>query len=173
MKKITKFTSDFGRNKCLETDASTGIGVGGWTSDGDSFQHRWDQSCIDKVINADIYWKETAGVCIAILLFGKKWFNENVLIHCDNQGAVFSIAKKSCKFHRDDVQQLIRTIFNNANKNKAWFRIEHIPGELNFTADALSRFYENKWRQDCQVAMNPQPTNCISCIELIARLCFN
>ena len=158
------------------TDASTGIGMGGWSKNGDWFRYRWceysDHSVFKNPRKPDIYWKEMCAITTAALMWSKKWTGKSVTFWCDNEACVHSLIKKKCKFERGDVMSLIRIICNSANKNNFHFWINHISGKENETADALSRFMTNKFHSDCGVVMNSEPSDCKSAMNLIVKTCL-
>ena len=159
------------------TDASTGIGMGGWSKNGDWFRYRWsdfqNQQIFRNPKNPDIYWKEMCAICTAVLVWCPLWTGKSITFWCDNQGCVDSLIKKKCQFKREDVMTLIRIITNCANKYKFHFWINHIQGKENRTADALSRFMTQKFDSDCNVRMNEKPSDCHEAMKLIVKSCFN
>ena len=145
------------------TDASTGDGMGGWSGDGQWYRYHWPLSSNDifrDPSHPDIYWKEMCAVATACVIWGEEWTGKSVLFRCDNEACVYSLNKKSCSLKRPDVMALIRIIADCVNRFKFIPYIIHIPGKLNLTADALSRFDEKKFHNDTNgVPMLPRPTS--------------
>ena len=136
----------------IYTDASTGIGMGGWSRNGDWFRFRWtDHERVELFADPkspDIYWKEMAAVATAALLWGHKWSGKAVTFWIDNEACVWSLVKRRCDFARGDVMELIRIFASCANRFKFQPYFLHIAGKDNLTADALSRFDLRKFQDD-------------------------
>ncbi|NRA57493.1 MAG: hypothetical protein HRU13_05175 [Phycisphaerales bacterium] len=137
------------------TDASTGDGMGGWTTgQGDWFRTRWsDHSRTDIFAPStgkapDIFWKEMCGVVSAALIWGTQWKGKTVTFHCDNMSTVWSLIKRSCDHKRRDIMLMIRVLMNAANEFEFCPYFVHIKGKDNITADALSRFMDKKFWHD-------------------------
>ncbi len=161
------------------TDASTGIGMGGWNREGNWFRFRWTDHPNKKLFrdpkHPDIFWKEMCAIATACLLWGQKWKSKAVTFWCDNEACVYSAAKGGCSFERPDVQALIRIIAACANtyEFKPFVHV-HIKGKDNLTADALSRFDLKKFHSDIQNArMDSIATDCAPALDLILSKCFN
>ena len=139
------------------TDASTGLGMGGWSpTSGDWFRFKWSQSQRTDIFSPetgkapDIFWKELCGVVTAALLWGHQWQGKTVTFQCDNMSTVWTIIKKSCTLKRPDIMHLVRILMDTANAHGFHPFIVHIKGEDNITADALSRFMARKFWEDTE-----------------------
>ena len=159
------------------TDASTGIGMGGWNRDGNWFRFRWtDHPRKDLFKNPkkpDIFWKEMCAIATACTIWGGNWSGKSVTFWCDNEACVYSMAKKKCGFERGDVMELIRWICHLANRFNFHPYFIHIRGKDNLTADALSRFDIDKFKSDINgITMDAAPTNCTSALDQIVAMCF-
>ena len=134
------------------TDASTDIGMGGWNNTGQWFQYRWDSLTTSSAFSTpsypDIYWKEMCAIATACEMWGEQWKGRTVTFWCDNEACVHSIIKRSCTLKRADVMVLIRIIADLANRHHFIPYIVHIPGKLNLTADALSRYLPKLFHDD-------------------------
>ncbi len=71
------------------TDASTGIGMGGWNRNGNWFRYRWTDHPAKQFFKnpkfPDIYWKEMCAIATACLIWGKNWNGESVTFWSDNE----------------------------------------------------------------------------------------
>ncbi len=146
------------------TDASTGIGMGGWNRNGNWFRYRWTDHPNKQLFAnpkiPDIYWKEMCAIATSCLIWGGNWGGKSVTFWCDNESCVFSMIKRKCEFRREDVMMLIRIICDCANHYQFHPYFIHIRGKDNMTADALSRFDLNKFKSDIgDVMMDSDPTN--------------
>ena len=159
------------------TDASTGIGMGGWNRNGNWFQYRWSDYPIKQVFSnpkkPDIYWKEMCAIATACLIWGYKWSGKSVTFWCDNESCVYSMIKRRCDFKREDVMVLIRIIAQCANHYNFSPYFIHIRGKDNMTADALSRFDIDCFKSDIMnVMMDQCPTECSNALNIIINKCF-
>ena len=148
-------TPRYGGDIHVLTDASTGDGMGGWTTGkGDWFRTRWsDNSRTDVFAPStgkapDIFWKEMCGVVSAALIWGPQWRDKTVTFHCDNMSTVWSLIKRSCDQKRRDIMLMVRVLMNAANEFGFCPYFVHIKGKDNITADALSRFMDKKFWHD-------------------------
>ncbi len=159
------------------TDASTGIGMGGWNHNGNWFRYRWTdhprKSLFANPKFPDIYWKEMCAIATSCMIWSKNWNGKSVTFWCDNDACVHSLAKRKCDFNRNDVMDLIRIIANLANKHNFQPYFIHIRGKDNLTADALSRFDLDKFKSDiCGIAMDNDETPCEIALDSIIDCCF-
>ena len=93
----------------------------------------------------DIEWKELAAIVVAIMTFKQQLRNKHILVWTDNDPVKWMLIKWRAKLDRPDLQGMIRFLAGlciEYNINPWW---EHIEGENNCTADALSRFKDNPW----------------------------
>ena len=137
------------------TDASTGDGMGGWSkTSGHWFRCRWSDHPRADIFSPpkgkapDIFWKEMCGVVSAALIWGHEWTGKAVTFHCDNMSSVWTLIKKSCSHDRKDIMHMVRIFLTVANEHGFYPYIVHIKGKENVTADALSRFMEQKFWTD-------------------------
>ena len=137
------------------TDASTGLGMGGWSkTSGQWFRYKWSDSPRKDIFSPasgkapDIFWKELCGVVTAALLWGHQWKGKTVTFQCDNMSTVWTIIKKSCTTRRPDIMHMVRILMDTANTYGFHPYIIHIKGEDNTTADALSRFMMRMFWED-------------------------
>ena len=128
----------------IYTDASSTIGVGGWTC-GHYFQLLWHMTNLMYVDayrgTLDIQFLELMGAVVAAELFGPQLQYKAVCFWIDNTGAVGDIKSKAPKLWRHDLQYLIRRLAYCAIKYKFMFYVNEIEGDRNGLADALSRNY--------------------------------
>ena len=115
-------------------------GIGGYNCFGNYFQYYFDVKKLFKNKKPDINWFEMAAVVVALSIWGSKYRLSSVQIWCDNAPVVGQISKRSAPFRREDLMFLIRELCLNSINTEYHFFIEHIKGEKNKTADALSRF---------------------------------
>ena len=111
-----------------------------------------------------------AAVVVALSIWGKQYHLNSVQIWCDNAPTVGQISKRSTPFQREDLMSLIRLLCKNSIEGEYHFYIEHIKGETNKTADALSRFMNDpfQWLSDqARSKIDNEPTPCSDVIQQI------
>ncbi len=114
------------------TDASGGFGCGAiW--DSRWFQYTWPPAFEGKAIAI----QELLPIVMACMIWGPWWKDSMVLVHCDNQATVCVV---NSGYSRDkDMMHLMRCLFFIRAFWGIHVRAQHIPGEQNVVADAISR----------------------------------
>ena len=125
------------------TDASLTIGVGGIASTGDYFQNKWSDIDLTEPAKRDIQWRELCGVFMAIHALQDKLDRKWIHVFTDNDSVKWMLIKMRSRLSRPDLQILINKICEILLKRRIELWIDHIPGEDNVCADALSRFFDN------------------------------
>ena len=115
------------------TDASGSIGAGGFWQPQRCFQLKWPGSWNE----TDIVVKELVPVVIAAALWGRRWYRAHVCFHIDNEAVVRIIQRQSGR--SSIIQHLLRCFYFYSALFQFSYSAEHIRGELNTAADALSR----------------------------------
>jgi hypothetical protein len=138
----------------LFTDASR-FGYGGFFQ-GKWFAARWPDS-LQIVFNIDISMTfcELYPIVVAAIVWGREWRGKRILFHCDNSGTVHAINKSRSK--SSPVMSLMRRLVLVAAKFNFAYSSEHVPGVYNDTADTLSRFQMDRFRELALTAAS-QPT---------------
>ena len=134
---------------CL-TDVRAGLG--GYHSDGERFQIeiRIEEE-FPGLTPPDINWFEMAAIVIGVRLWHKKWYHTAALLLSDNMPAVCQLYKQSCTAARYDTLLLVLQVTDLSLRREFHYWTEHIAGERNRVADALSRFYTDPW-----VSLSPE-----------------
>ena len=137
-------TSNF--DVIIWTDASSKIGMGGWSSLGRAFQLRWSQTQL-KVVKKlrsglKIQFMEFLGLLVAATIWAPQLRDKTVEFRIDNTGAEHAVRQKAAALWREDMNFLVRELASLAVEFRFKFWVTHVKGELNGTADALSRFYD-------------------------------
>lgn len=117
-----------------------------------------------------------AAVVVALSIWGSKYHLSSVKIWCDNAPVVGQISKRSAMFKREDLMTLIRSVCLDSIDTEYHFYIEHIKGEKNKTADALSRFIEEpfQWLADAErTNIDATATDCSSICNKLVLSYFN
>lgn len=133
----------------IVTDASMLVGAGGIASDGTFFQTRWSDINlhIDSRDERDIQWRELVAIygCLLSLAerHGSALDDTLIEIFTDNIACKYMLMNMTAKLTRPDLQILINDICKLCVDRRIHLWMEHIPGEENKIADALSRFFEN------------------------------
>ena len=97
------------------------------------FQYRWPSAFQGRAIAT----QELLPIVMACMIWGPWWANNMVVVHCDNQAAVCVV---NTGYSRDkDMMHLMRCLFFIRAYWGIGMRAEHIPGEQNTAADAISR----------------------------------
>ena len=126
----------------IETDASTGTGLGGieMMDDGNYYGITYQQLPNWPTMNKpDIVFLELLAVLVMISIQPQRYANKAILLRVDNEAVCAIVRKKSACLERKDLQQLIRLICEIAIKYKFYFWIKWISTEDNIRADGLSR----------------------------------
>ena len=150
-------------------------GFGGLSSDGRWFQFEVPMERF-KGKKPDINWCELAAVVVALQLWAPEHPQESVLLRCDNAPACGQLYKQSTIKERPDIFALVRTATGSAIRHRYHFWIEHIKGENNDPADALSRYYEDPFegvdrlQPQLRGRMRPKPDLCEELFEALFLL---
>ena len=83
-------------------------------------------------------------------LWGASWCGSSALLVTDNAPAVFQLAKQSCSWSRPDVLYLILRACHLSIEKEFHYFAEHLAGEKNVIADALSRFSPDPFQSLCK-----------------------
>ena len=125
------------------TDGSD-IGYGGY--EGTSFFFDQFFPCeVNPNDTKNIRDRELYPIAIILKAMGWKYANSNVLIRCDNENAVNALVNKDIRNPRS--HNLVIMICELAIEHSFWFHVDHIKGEENSLADALSRMEINKFKK--------------------------
>ena len=116
----------------LWTDAAGGSGCGA-VCDGQWFQHLWHSAPPGKAIAV----LELVPIAMACMVWGPLWRGSQVVVHCDNQAIVCVV--NSGYSREKNIMHLMRCVFFFRAFWGFDLRAEHVPGERNVAADALSR----------------------------------
>ena len=116
----------------LFTDASGSSGCGAiWGRQW--LQYQWQGGFREKPIAT----QELLPILLACMIWGHQWVGDTVMVHCDNQ-AVVSVTNSGYS-KNSDMMHLLRCLFFICAYWGFEVRAEHIPGERNIAADAISR----------------------------------
>ena len=121
-------------------------GIGGFIAQkcAPHFQLHWD--LFPRLRQQDIQWQEMAAIYVLLrtnyLLFRGKY----VHFWSDNEPVVWMLIKCRAKKGRNDLQWMIRRIAAILIENSILPYWDHIPGEQNKIADALSRFLDEPFK---------------------------
>ena len=122
----------------FSTDAAGGVGFGGFHGK-QWFSHRWTNE--QKSFSIDTM--EMYPIAVAASVWGEKWKNKKVWIHCDNLSVVRAINGGYTKV--PVMSDLMRVIVFSSMIHNFKFRATHIPGKLNVLSDHLSRLQVTKF----------------------------
>ena len=124
---------------CLFTDASfSGFGAvfqSRW------FSHPWPQS----YLSHDINFMELFAIVAAVMTWGDHWANQQILFFTDNLTITNIWKFGSCK--NKDLMRLVRHLFLFTAQSNINILMQHIPGQSNVLADALSRLQVQKFHR--------------------------
>ena len=115
------------------SDASGSYGCGAFSLAHGWFQIEWPESWQ----SVSIAGKELAPIVVAAALWGHQWRRSRVLFRSDNM-AVITILN-TCTARDPFLMHLLRCLVFYAASFRFHFMSEHIPGERNIAADAISR----------------------------------
>ena len=119
------------------------------------FQGKW---CLHQQLGQpgiSIAWQELFAIVVACQIWGPSLSDHCVKFHCDNEAVVEIINTKRSKVPR--VMDLMRHLTLLTLQHNLYIRAVHIPGKHNDTADAISRYQFQRFRQ---LAPNADSTPC-------------
>ena len=111
----------------------------------------WPPAWADTSINA----REAFAIWVAVRVWGKGWFNSQIVVHTDSE--VNTVTWKTGTCRDPDVMRVIRPMFLFAARHSINVTMLHIPGYKNVLADCLSRFKVDEFRKKNPTA-TPLPT---------------
>ncbi len=132
-------------NVHLYTDAAKSIGYGA-ILDSHWFAAQWPSSWWN---DQNITLLELIPIAVALDVWKHHLRNKAVTIHSDNQALVYALNNQSSAEHR--VMFFMRKVVLNSLQNNFLIKVEHVSGDHNQSADALSRFQFSRFRD-----LNPQ-----------------
>ena len=115
----------------LFTDASGSFGFGAYFN-GVWFRGDWQPH--QQLPKRSIQWQELFAIVAAALTWGHLLEGQRIRFHCD---IVQAWTNQSSK--HPGVMELLRTLFFIAAQHSFTVSLVHLPGQLNYIADALSR----------------------------------
>lgn len=125
----------------LHTDACM---VGYGAKFGDHWlQGRWTESQkADAIVTTreSMPYFELYALTIAAVTWGHMWRGRRIRFHCDCMPMVQALHVERRTSSRPNVMHLIRILTATAARHQFDFRVDHIVGETNIAADALSRY---------------------------------
>ena len=124
----------------LFTDASGHEGWGAYWS-GRWLQDHWSP----KQKEMSIAWKELYAIVMAVHTWGVLWQRQKILFNCDNQNVVGIWEKGSTK--SPEIMALVRLLYFCAARHNIHVCVQHIPGNSNNIADAISRFQNAHFKE--------------------------
>ncbi len=137
----------------LETDAS-GLGYGGIYKT-HYFMGTWPPELTLSNPGMSIAFQELYPIVVAAKLWGPEWSRKRIMFYSDNKATVQSLNKG--RSHSPEINKLIRSLVILATKHSFMFSAHYLEGIRNSTADAISRFQIDKFRELAPLA-DPHPT---------------
>ena len=128
------------REHHIWTDASGSFGCGAVApSQEEWLQWRWSNCTPDgaESVEESILWMELFPIVLATAVWGRRWEESNVIIHCDNMGTVAVVNSGYSK--AAPVMYLLRCLFFARARFQFTLQAVHTPGVQNTWADAVSR----------------------------------
>ena len=122
------------------------------------------QSSLDPKDKLSMAFNELYPIVMALILWGQQWKRKRLLFYCDNLATVNIINKGRSKSKM--IMNLMRKLTFYSALNNITVHAEHIPGDTNDIADAISRFQTQKFRR---LAPNAEvkPTPCLPATDLL------
>ena len=117
----------------LFTDASGTLGYGNFN--GAWFRGDWLPH--QKPPMRSIKWQGLLAIVCSSLHMGHLLQGQRITVHCDDMAIVLAWSNQSAR--HPGILHLLRTLFFITAKHGLIVRLVHLPGKLNFIADALSR----------------------------------
>ena len=139
----------------LFTDAAASVGWGVFM-DNQWANGKWGQHFSKECTSNNITFLEYFPILAALHMFQEQLANKKVIFHCDNSAVVEIINSQTSKCPR--VMDLVRPFVLKCLQINVLIRAQHIKGEKNTIADALSRFDMQLFRELAPRA-SPQPVH--------------
>ncbi len=130
----------------LFTDACKSVGFGGYLR-GKWFQGRWPEEIAK---SRSIAWMEFFPIVVAIVLWSHVLRGKRIVLRSDNESVIAIINRQTSRCPL--IMRLLRFFVLQCLKNNIAFRADHVPGDLNTIADALSRFQASRFRKAAPAA---------------------
>lgn len=121
----------------MYSDASSKIGAGGVSSEGQYFQIRWTEIW-PEVCELEISAGEMIAAWIMFTCTKARAGARSLTMMIDNMGVMWNIRKKSAS--RNDLLFFVGEIVKTAFSRRQYFWTDYVDTKSNATADALSRF---------------------------------
>jgi hypothetical protein len=119
------------------TDASGSLGAGGLLGDR-WWCLRWSAGLLSGAHRGyDIFWAEMFAIWVSLLIWGPSFRGRRIVLHCDNQACVASLASGRAR-HHPTVNELIRRIVLLRLELGFDLRVDYVDTADN-PADSLSR----------------------------------
>ena len=127
------------------TDSSGSAGLGCGCLLGKEWAYfQWPESWFGNEILRDITFLEMVPVLLALVLWGHKLSNQQIVLYIDNEALVTIINKQTAKSKR--LMQLVRSFVLLAMQQGIIFKAKHIPTYANAIADSISRKQWGRFR---------------------------
>ncbi len=124
----------------LFTDAAYAYGYGVFIPKFNEYAYEKIHEFPKWAVGKDSTILELIAVAIALHSFGERFTGKMIRIRCDNQAVCDMLNKHRCKLDRNiDLLRLLRFTSLRANKCQFKYFAKHIDGDINVTADRLSR----------------------------------
>ena len=120
------------------SDASGTIGFGAHSGT-QWFAATWKDPVVPSFIrdSSDICVKELFAIAVAANTFGGQWRGKSIIFYCDNKTSVDVFYAE--RAHSKGLNAVLRSLHYVAAIFEFQLTVKHIPGKLNWKADALSR----------------------------------
>lgn len=128
----------------LHTDASGALGFGAilglqWCAG------EWPASWVSSGLCRNLTLLELFPIVAAVEIWGSSLRDKRICFHTDNLSVVHCISRLTSSSL--PVLALLRHLVLRCLQHNIWFRARHVPGVFNCTADALSRFRWQEFRE--------------------------
>ena len=90
---------------------------------------------------------ELFAIVAAVCTWGDEWHDQQILIFTDNQ-AITHVWRSGTSVDRD-IMKLVRFMFLYTARRNINILLQHIPGQFNAAADALSRLQVGRFARLC------------------------
>ena len=116
----------------------------------------------------DINPWECFAILVAVSLFAPCWRGGRVVFFCDNAATVSWLSSGAPR--AQGPRAVVRALFSLCVESHVRLVVQHIPGEQNVLADALSRQHWAQFGRDCQFALNvssPFLSSVLPCLQAL------
>ncbi len=127
------------------SDAAESVGWGVFY-DSHWSQGKWEPEFL-QAHKLAIAWLELYPLTVGVILWAHHFLGKRIVVNCDNTATVAIVNKQTSPCHMS--MGLVRLLVHTQLRFQFTLKAQHVKGEDNNAADALSRFQESRFKDLC------------------------